>query len=109
MAIIETRGLTKTFKTRQGAVEAVSGVDLQVQEGEIFGFLGPNGAGKTTTMRMLATLLTPTGGEAQVCGFNLLREPGQVRTRIGYVSQIGGAVPTDTTQRICSCRANSMA
>jgi ABC-2 type transport system ATP-binding protein len=98
VAIIETKGLTKTFKTRQGSVEAVRGVNLQVEQGEIFGFLGPNGAGKTTTMRMLATLLTPTGGDAQVCGYNLLHEPGKVRNKIGYVSQIGGAVPTDNTR-----------
>jgi ABC-2 type transport system ATP-binding protein len=79
MAMIETQGLTKTFKTRTGIVEAVRGVDLIVDDGEIFGFLGPNGAGKTTTMRMLATLLPPTGGRAKVCGDDLLRETGQVR------------------------------
>jgi ABC-2 type transport system ATP-binding protein len=62
MAMIETQGLTKTFKTRKGTVEAVRGVDLIVDEGKIFGFLGPNGAGKTTTMRMLATLLPPASG-----------------------------------------------
>jgi ABC-2 type transport system ATP-binding protein len=98
MAIIETKGLVKTFKTRRGNVEAVRGVDLQVQEGEIFGFLGPNGAGKTTTMRMLATLLEPTSGQARVCGFDLRREPGKVRTKIGYVSQKGGAEPRDTAR-----------
>jgi ABC-2 type transport system ATP-binding protein len=79
MAMIETQGLTKTFKTRKGIVEAVRGVDLIVDEGEIFGFLGPNGAGKTTTMRMLATLLPPTSGRAKVCGYDLLRQAGQVR------------------------------
>jgi ABC-2 type transport system ATP-binding protein len=98
VAIIETKDLTKTFKTRRGDVEAVRGVNLQVEQGGIFGFLGPNGAGKTTTMRMLATLLTPTGGEALVCGYDLLREPAKVRTNIGYVSQIGGAVPTDNAR-----------
>ena len=90
-AMIETRGLTMTFKARKGQVEAVRGVDLRVNEGEIYGFLGPNGAGKTTTMRMLATLLQPTSGDATVCGFDLLRQAGQVRTQIGYVSQKGGA------------------
>lgn len=98
MTIIETKGLTKTFKARRGNVEAVRGVDLQVQEGQIFGFLGPNGAGKTTTMRMLATLLDPTSGQARVCGYDLRREPGKVRTRIGYVSQKGGAEPRDTAR-----------
>ncbi len=98
MSIIETKGLSKTFKTRRGAVEAVRGVALQVHEGEIFGFLGPNGAGKTTTMRMLATLLEPTDGEARVCGYDLRREPGKVRTKIGYVGQIGSAEPKDTAR-----------
>jgi ABC-2 type transport system ATP-binding protein len=91
MEMIETKGLTRSFKTRKGIVEAVRGVDLRVQEGEIYGFLGPNGAGKTTTMRMLATLLDPTSGQATICGYDLRREPGRVRTQIGYVGQKGGA------------------
>jgi len=91
MPIIETRGLRRTFGSRKGAVEAVAGVDLAVEPGEIFGFLGPNGAGKTTTLRMLATLLTPTGGTASVAGCDLRREPQQVRERIGYVGQAGGS------------------
>jgi ABC-2 type transport system ATP-binding protein len=96
MAMIETQGLTKTFKVRKGTVEAVRGVDLEVNEGEIFGFLGPNGAGKTTTMRILTTLLDPTSGKASVCGIDLLRHPGQVRRQIGYVSQKGGAEVSET-------------
>ena len=64
-------------------------VDLEVGAGEIFGFLGPNGAGKTTTLRMLATLLTPTSGEATIAGADLRREPQAVRERIGYVPQGG--------------------
>ena len=88
--MIETRGLRKSFRTRKGAVEAVRGVDLIVAEGEIFGFLGPNGAGKTTTLRMLATLLTPDGGDATIAGVDLRRAPGAVRRRIGYVAQGGG-------------------
>ncbi|WIG57893.1 MAG: Efflux ABC transporter, ATP-binding protein [Ktedonobacterales bacterium] len=96
MAMIETHGLTKTFRARGKTVEAVRGVDLMVRDGEIFGFLGPNGAGKTTTMRMLATLLEPTGGKATVCGYDLRREAGKVRTRIGYVGQNGGAEPLET-------------
>jgi ABC-2 type transport system ATP-binding protein len=96
MAMIETRKLAKTFKSRKGPVEAVRGVDLVVNEGEIFGFLGPNGAGKTTTMRMLATLLDLTDGQATVCGYDLRREPGKVRTQIGYVGQKGGAEPKET-------------
>lgn len=96
MEMIETKGLTKTFKARKGNVEAVRGVNLQVHEGEIFGFLGPNGAGKTTTMRMLATLLEPTSGQATVCGRDLRRESEQVRTQIGYVGQKGGAEVMET-------------
>ena len=67
------------------------GVDLAVRGGEIFGFLGPNGAGKTTTLRMLTTLLPPSGGTATVAGCNLLTQPDQIRDRIGYVGQAGGA------------------
>src|SRR5437868_4484244 len=88
--IIETRGLRRTFKSRGGEVEAVAGVDLTVNEGEIFGFLGPNGAGKTTTLRVLATLLEPTDGEATVAGANLRTEQSKVRERIGFVGQTGG-------------------
>jgi ABC-2 type transport system ATP-binding protein len=91
--IIKTRGLRRTFSSRQGAVDAVKGVDLQVKVGEIFGFLGPNGAGKTTTLRMLVTLLLPTDGEAMVAGCDLRREPQRVRERVGYVSQRGSTDP----------------
>jgi ABC-2 type transport system ATP-binding protein len=69
----------------------VAGIDLVVDGGAVFGFLGPNGAGKTTTLRMLATLLPPTGGEARVAGADLRSEPRRVRQRIGYVGQQGGA------------------
>ena len=90
---IETTALRRTFKSRAGDVEAVAGVDLRVETGEIFGFLGPNGAGKTTTLRMLATLLEPTSGDATVAGYDLRREPGKVREHIGYVGQLGGSDP----------------
>jgi len=92
--MIESRGLTRTFKTRKGNVEAVRGVDFSVQAGEIVGFLGPNGAGKTTTLRMLTTLLTPTAGSATVAGCSLLEDPDGVRRRIGYVAQGGSTDPT---------------
>ncbi len=91
MNVIETRGLRKVFRTRRGAVEAVRSVDLSVEAGEIFGFLGPNGAGKTTTLRMLATLLEPSGGRTTVAGYDLSTEPARVREHIGYVGQAGGA------------------
>jgi ABC-2 type transport system ATP-binding protein len=98
-AMIETRGLRRTFKSRTGDVEAVAGVDLRVAAGEIFGFLGPNGAGKTTTLRMLATLLPPTDGDATVAGCDLRREPQRVRERIGYVGQRGGTDPEITGRK----------
>ncbi len=94
--MIETHDLRHTFKSRRGDVEAVAGVDLRVETGELFGFLGPNGAGKTTTLRMLATLLSPTGGGAMVAGCDLRREPQRVRERIGYVGQRGGTDPAVT-------------
>jgi ABC-2 type transport system ATP-binding protein len=94
--VIATQDLVRTFKTRKSVVEAVRGVDLEVGAGEIFGFLGPNGAGKTTTLRMLATLLTPTSGEATIAGADLQREPQAVRERIGYVPQGGSTDPAET-------------
>ena len=100
--MIETRGLRKSFVSRQGrekkTVDAVRGVDLTVDEGEIFGFLGPNGAGKTTTLRMLATLIEPDGGEATIAGVDLRKDPGEVRRRIGYVAQ-GGSTWDESTAR----------
>lgn len=90
MISIETKGLTKTYRSEQGVVEAVKGIDMMVPQGQIFGFLGTNGAGKTTTMRMLATLITPTSGQARVAGYDLMSEPEKVRQHIGYVSQAGG-------------------
>ena len=80
---IYTKGLVRTF----GPVRAVDGVDLGVHQGEIFGFLGPNGAGKTTVIRMLITLLTPTAGEIWVAGYDVVREPNEVRLRIGAAQQ----------------------
>ncbi|MFI7012491.1 ABC transporter ATP-binding protein [Streptomyces sp. NPDC050145] len=94
MAVISTSGLARTFMTRQGPVEAVRGIDLRVPAGEILGFLGPNGAGKTTTLRMLTTLLAPTGGAATVAGRDLVTDPAGVRRAVGYVAQSGGVDPT---------------
>ncbi|MFC9974708.1 ATP-binding cassette domain-containing protein [Spirillospora sp. NPDC127200] len=91
--MIQAHGLARTFRTKQGGVEAVRGVDLDVAAGEIVGFLGPNGAGKTTTLRMLTTLLAPTAGTATVAGHDLRADPAGVRRRIGYVAQGGGTDP----------------
>ncbi|MFJ6752781.1 ABC transporter ATP-binding protein [Streptomyces sp. NPDC091266] len=91
--VIRTRGLTRTFQLKSGPVHAVRGIDLTVDRGEILGFLGPNGAGKTTTLRMLTTLLPPSGGQAEIAGHDLLRDPMGARRRIGYVAQSGGLDP----------------
>ncbi|MGV9890818.1 ABC transporter ATP-binding protein [Streptomyces sp. NPDC003395] len=91
--VISAAGLARTFTTRHGPVEAVRGIDLTVREGEILGFLGPNGAGKTTTLRMLTTLLRPTGGTATVAGHDLMADPAGVRRACGYVAQSGGVDP----------------
>ncbi|QTZ94136.1 ABC transporter ATP-binding protein [Streptomyces auratus] len=93
MAVLSASGLARTFTTPRGPVEAVRGIDLTVERGEILGFLGPNGAGKTTTLRMLTTLLTPTGGTATVAGCDLVRDPAGVRRASGYVAQSGGVDP----------------
>ncbi|MBO1336229.1 ABC transporter ATP-binding protein [Streptomyces sp. VRA16 Mangrove soil] len=94
MAVISTSGLARTFTTQQGPVDAVRGIDLRVGAGEILGFLGPNGAGKTTTLRMLTTLLPPTGGAATVAGHDLMSDPAGVRRAVGYVAQSGGTDPS---------------
>jgi ABC-2 type transport system ATP-binding protein len=83
LAIVETQKLTKKF----GTLVAVDHVSFSVEEGEILGFLGPNGAGKTTTLNMLATLLRPTSGTAAVNGYDILKQPDEVRRSIGFVFQ----------------------
>jgi len=88
---VRTAGLRKAFRVKDQQVEAVNGIDLSVAGGQIFGFLGPNGAGKTTTLRILTTLLPADAGEAFVAGADVRRNPQQVRRRIGYVGQLGGA------------------
>src|SRR5260221_11390255 len=107
MATIETHGLRKTFRARSKTVPAVQALDLQVQSGEVFGLLGPNGAGKTTTMRMLATLLAPSGGQATVAGYDLLHQPGRVRAHIGYVGRRAARGPARPVGGICCRRGSS--
>ena len=86
--IIEAQGLTKRFTVRKKTVEAVTDLTFQVARGELVAFLGPNGAGKSTSLRMLTTLIPPTSGTARVVGFDILRQPAEVRARIGYVGQL---------------------
>jgi ABC-2 type transport system ATP-binding protein len=76
---IQTFGLTKKF----GELTAVDGIDLGIREGELFSLLGPNGAGKTTTINMLCCLLKPTGGRAEVIGYDIAKEPFKVKELIG--------------------------
>jgi ABC-2 type transport system ATP-binding protein len=83
-----TRDLRRTYRASRGGGEvvALAGVDARIERGEIFGLLGPNGAGKTTLIKILTTLLFPTSGEAEVAGFDVVRQAQEVRRRIGLVS-----------------------
>jgi ABC-2 type transport system ATP-binding protein len=102
VAAIRTIKLEREFK---GGVKAVGGVDLEIAPGEVYGFLGPNGAGKTTTVRMLVTLLRPTGGEAQVAGFDVAREPDAVRRNIGVALQDAALDPLMTGRELIELQA----
>ncbi|HEY2837635.1 MAG TPA: ABC transporter ATP-binding protein [Pirellulales bacterium] len=84
--MIEIKDLTKTY----GQINAVHHMDLKLDSGDVFGFIGPNGAGKTTTMRVLATLLNPTYGEAYVCGYSIYTKPKEIRRVIGYMPDFFG-------------------
>jgi len=83
MSIITTIALTKNY----GKIEAVRSIDLNIEKGEIFGLLGPNGAGKTTTIGMLCTIIRPTSGSATIAGCDVIKEPAQVRRKVGIVFQ----------------------
>jgi ABC-2 type transport system ATP-binding protein len=102
VAAIETHQLAREF---EGGIKAVDGVDLAVAEGEIYGFLGPNGAGKTTTVRMLTTLLEPTGGWATVAGHDVAKEPGAVRRKIGVALQEAALDPLMTGRELLELQA----
>jgi ABC-2 type transport system ATP-binding protein len=97
---VQAEGLVKTYKGRDGEVEAVRGVDLTVDAGEVFGFLGPNGAGKSTTVRMLTTLLSITAGRAHVAGVDVAAEPDAARHRIGVALQEAGLDPRQTGREL---------
>lgn len=81
--VIDVRGLTKSF----GATKVVDGIDMQVAEGEIYGFLGPNGSGKTTTIRLLCGLLTPDAGEGTCLGYDIRTESNLIKLKTGYMTQ----------------------
>ncbi len=101
MGAIEVEDLQREFK----GVTAVAGIDLEVAPGEVFGFLGPNGAGKTTTVRMLVTLLRPTGGRARVAGFDVADEAAEVRRRIGVALQEAALDPLMTGTELIELQA----
>jgi ABC-2 type transport system ATP-binding protein len=100
-AAIVVEGLERAFEE----VRAVQGVDLEVGEGEIYGFLGPNGAGKTTTVRMLTTLLLPTAGRAEVAGHDVVDEAREVRRSIGVALQEAALDPLMTGRELIRLQA----
>ena len=85
-SVVRTEKLTKRF----GALTAVDGIDLDVHEGEVFGFLGPNGAGKTTTLRLLCALIAPSSGTAEIAGFRLGRDDPKIRAAVGILTEQPG-------------------
>ena len=105
MTAVEAEGLVKHYPDKSGTVEAVRGVDLQVQAGEVFGFLGPNGAGKSTTVKMLTTLLSITAGRARVAGIDVAGDPDAVRHRIGVALQEAGLDPRQTGRELIVLQA----
>src|SRR3954467_12237371 len=84
--MIETHDLTKMY----GDLYALNRLNLTLNQGDVYGFIGPNGAGKTTTMRILATLLNPTWGEATVCGYSIYTGAKEIRRTIGYMPDFFG-------------------
>src|SRR5258707_1027916 len=100
---VQTHGLTRMY----GAIAALSGLDLTVNKGALFGFIGSNGAGKTTTLRILATFLAPSGGAAQVLGHDVVRDADAVRHVIGYMPDFFGVYKdmevTEYLDFFCAC------
>jgi len=95
-----TQRLVKHYENGDETVEAVRGVDLEVRNGEVFGFLGPNGAGKSTTVRMLTTLLQITDGRAEVAGVDIAADPDAARAQIGVALQEAGLDPRQTGREL---------
>src|SRR5829696_9250508 len=103
---VEAAALVKHYPgSKNGDIEAVRGVDLRVESGEVFGFLGPNGAGKSTTVKMLTTLLTITSGSARVAGVDVADDPDEVRRRIGVALQEAGLDPRQTGRELLVLQA----
>jgi len=102
MPAIQAKGLERRFK---GDIKAVDGIDLAIEPVEIYGFLGPNGAGKTTTVRMLVTLLMPTGGQALVAGHDVAKDPSAVRRNIGVALQEAALDPLMTGNELMLLQA----
>ena len=95
MSSITTNSLSKTY----GSVKAVDGIDLNVRSGQIFGFLGPNGAGKSTTIKLLTTLIPPTNGKLSILGIDAVKQPLQIRNKIGVVLQQPSYEPTLSVEK----------
>jgi len=102
---IVAEGLQRHFGSGDDVVKAVDGVDLRIEQGEIFGFLGPNGAGKSTTVRMLTTLLRPTGGVGRVAGFDVVTQANDVRRNIGVALQDAAIDPLMTGTELLRLQA----
>ncbi len=102
MPAIVAEALAKHFTPE---IRAVDGIDLAIDEGQIFGFLGANGSGKTTTVRMLTTLLRPTAGRAEVLGLDVTQSPGEVRKRIGVALQEAGLDDIQTGRELLTLQA----
>lgn len=102
---IVAEGLQRYFGSGDDEVKAVDGVDLRIEAGEVFGFLGPNGAGKSTTVRMLTTLLNPTGGSACVAGFDVVEQANEVRRNIGVALQDAAIDPLMTGAELLKLQA----
>jgi len=86
-SIIEINNLTKIYDSRKGKVKALDGIDLEVKKGDIFGFIGPNGAGKTTTIQIMTGVIPPTSGGVKIAGYDITREPIEIKKRIGAMPE----------------------